>query len=152
MFCPFCQAEETKVIDSRLSNGHVRRRRECTQCQARFNTKEIVEFSMPRVIKRDQSRETFDEEKLRAGVLKALEKRPISLDHIETAVGQMIEQLRACGEREIASREIGEIIMPHLLKLDPVAYIRFASVYRSFEDIKAFRDEIQRLEKELNHE
>lgn len=148
MYCPFCNANDTKVTDSRLiSEGNqVRRRRECLICKERFTTYEIAELSMPRVIKRDGRRDPFNEEKLRAGIMRALEKRPISLEQVESAISHIVHKARACGEREIASAQIGEWVMNELHEIDQVAYVRFASVYRSFQDIKEFRDEISRLE------
>ncbi|MGP3398758.1 transcriptional regulator NrdR [Coxiella burnetii] len=150
MYCPFCNAEDTKVIDSRLVEGgtQVRRRRECLKCQERFTTFETAELNLPRIIKRDGRRSAFDEEKLRAGLLKALEKRPISTEQIETAVQRIIHKLRARGECEVSSQWLGELVMDELRALDEVAYVRFASVYRSFQDINAFRDEIRRLQKQ----
>ncbi|MBW5802470.1 transcriptional regulator NrdR [Coxiella endosymbiont of Ornithodoros amblus] len=150
MYCPFCNAEDTKVIDSRLveEGTQVRRRRECLKCQERFTTFEMAELNLPRIIKRDGRRSAFDEEKLRVGLLKALEKRPISTEQIETAVQWIIHKLRARGEREVSSQWLGELVMDELRALDEVAYVRFASVYRSFQDINAFRDEIRRLQKQ----
>ena len=150
MHCPFCGADDTKVIDSRLvSEGvQVRRRRECTNCAERFTTYEVAELVMPRVIKQNGSREPFNEEKLRAGFLRALEKRPVSVEDIEAVINQIKHALRATGEREIKSLVLGELVMEHLKELDQVAYVRFASVYRSFQDIAEFRDEIERLEAE----
>ena len=150
MHCPFCAADDTKVIDSRLvaDGDQVRRRRECLSCSERFTTYEVAELVMPRVIKQDGSREPFDEEKLRSGFLKALEKRPVSAESIEAVITQIKHALRATGEREVQSLVLGELLMSHLKKLDQVAYVRFASVYRSFEDIAEFRDEIERLEAE----
>lgn len=148
MYCPFCNAEDTKVIDSRLvaEGGQVRRRRECLSCRERFTTYELAELVMPRVIKNDDTREPFDEEKLRAGLLRALEKRPVSIDQIEDAISHVQHKLRATGEREITSRMVGERVMTELRSLDEVAYVRFASVYRSFQDLREFRDELDRLE------
>lgn len=148
MHCPFCSAIDTKVIDSRLvSDGNqVRRRRQCQECQERFTTFEVAELLMPRVIKSDKTRVPFDEEKLRKGMLKALEKRPVSSDDIETAINFIKSQLRATGERELPSQMIGNLVMEQLRKLDKVAYIRFASVYRSFEDIREFNEEIAKLQ------
>ncbi len=145
MHCPFCRHIETKVVDSRLANQgeQVRRRRECCACAARFTTFEIAELNFPYVVKRDGRRALFSEEKLRAGFLKALEKRPVSLEAIENAILRIKRQLLANGEPEIVSSRIGEWVMQELLQLDQVAYIRFASVYQSFEDIEAFRDAIQ---------
>ena len=150
MYCPFCNVQDTKVIDSRLvSEGtQVRRRRECLTCQERFTTFETAELNLPHIIKRDGRRTTFDEEKLRAGLLKALEKRPISAEQIETSVQRIIHKLRAQGECELSSQWLGELVMDELRVLDEVAYVRFASVYRSFQDINAFRNEIRRLQKE----
>lgn len=150
MHCPFCAAEDTKVIDSRLvSEGdQVRRRRECLSCAERFTTYETAELVMPRVIKQNGNREPFDEDKLRAGLLRALEKRPVSLEDIEADINHIKHALRATGEREVKSLVIGELVMEGLKKLDQVAYVRFASVYRSFQDIAEFRDEIERLEAE----
>ena len=148
MFCPFCAADDTKVIDSRLvaDGGQVRRRHECVGCKERFTTYEAAELVMPRVIKQDGSREPFDENKLRAGLQRALEKRPVSVEAIETEIGQMKNRLRATGERELGSRVVGELVMDGLKRLDQVAYVRFASVYRSFEDLSEFRDAIASLE------
>lgn len=150
MFCPFCSAQETKVIDSRLvSDGaQVRRRRQCVECAERFTTFEAAELVMPRVVKRDQTREPFNEEKLMAGLQRALEKRPVSIESIERCVFNIKASLRATGEREVNSEFVGELIMDALKKLDKVAYVRFASVYRSFEDVKEFGEEIARLSKE----
>lgn len=148
MHCPFCGAVDTKVIDSRLvgDGSQVRRRRQCLVCHERFTTFEVAELMMPRVVKSDEIREPFDEEKLRKGMLKALEKRPVSSDDVEAAISQIKSQLRATGEREIPSKEIGNFVMEQLKKLDKVAYIRFASVYRSFEDIRDFGEEIAKLQ------
>ncbi len=147
MFCPFCSAQETKVIDSRLvAEGHqVRRRRECVICHERFTTFESAELVMPRVIKRDGSREPFNEDKLRAGMQRALEKRPVSTERVEEAILSLKSALRATGEREVSSEYLGNLIMDALRELDKVAYVRFASVYRSFEDIREFGEEIARL-------
>lgn len=149
MHCPFCKHNDTKVIDSRLisEGASVRRRRECPICNERFSTFEVAELIMPRIIKRDGRRSPFDEEKLRAGMRKALEKRPVSMEQTETAINHILHRLRASGEREISSQLLGEWVMEELSSLDEVAYVRFASVYRSFQDLKAFRDEITRLRK-----
>ena len=149
MHCPFCGAEETKVIDSRLvaDGGQVRRRRQCLTCDERFTTFETAELVMPRVIKSDGTREPFDEAKLRAGMLRALEKRPVSMEDLEASVTRIGHRLRATGERELPARELGEKVMEELQQLDDVAYVRFASVYRSFQDISDFRAEVDRLEK-----
>jgi transcriptional repressor NrdR len=152
MYCPFCSANDTKVIDSRLvSDGHqVRRRRECLACHERYTTFESAELVMPRIIKRDGSREPFNEDKMLSGLTRALEKRPVSMEQIELAVNKLKSQMRATGEREITSGMLGDLIMAQLKELDKVAYLRFASVYLSFEDISEFADEITRLGKEKN--
>jgi transcriptional repressor NrdR len=150
MHCPFCGAPDTKVTDSRLANegDSVRRRRECLTCAERFTTYEIAELVMPRVIKRDGSRVPFDEAKMRSGMTRALEKRPVSIEAVEAAIHRISRRIRSMGEREIASNLIGELVMDELRHLDQVAYVRFASVYRSFEDVHAFREEIERLERQ----
>ena len=150
MHCPFCAADDTTVIEARLVAGgdQVRRRRECLSCQERYTTYEVAERVMPRVIKQNGSREPFNEEKLRAGFLRALEKRPVSIEDIEEVINEIKHALRATGEREIKSLVLGELVMDNLKKLDQVAYVRFASVYRSFEDIAEFRRAIERLEAE----
>ncbi|MBU3069435.1 transcriptional regulator NrdR [Aestuariicella sp. G3-2] len=150
MHCPFCSAEDTKVIDSRLvaEGDQVRRRRECLSCHERFTTYETAELLLPRVIKQDGTREPFDEEKLRAGMLRALEKRPVSMEDIESSLSQIKHALQATGEREIPALMIGEKVMQQLRALDEVAYVRFASVYRRFKDLNEFREEIDRLEKQ----
>jgi transcriptional repressor NrdR len=147
MHCPFCSAVDTKVIDSRLvSEGdHVRRRRECITCEERFTTYESAELVMPRIIKQDGIREPFNEDKLLAGLTKALEKRPVSIEKVEEAINRIKANLRSTGEREIQSRAVGEQVMKELRDLDEVAFVRFASVYRSFKDLNEFRAEIDRL-------
>ncbi|GIU50232.1 MULTISPECIES: transcriptional regulator NrdR [Shewanella] len=149
MHCPFCSATDTKVIDSRLvADGHqVRRRRECTLCHERFTTFEGAELVMPRVIKQDGTRQPFDEDKLRGGMLRAVEKRPVSIDQIEQALTKIKSTLRGTGEREIDSAMIGNLMMEQLMVLDKVAYIRFASVYRAFEDVSQFGEAIAKLQK-----
>jgi transcriptional repressor NrdR len=151
MRCPFCAEPDTRVIDSRLvdEGERVRRRRECIACKERFTTYEAAELNLPRVIKSDGRREAFSENKLRTGMLRALEKRPVATEQIEAAVAHIKRQMRASGEREIPSRRIGDWVMEQLRTLDQVAYVRFASVYRSFQDVRAFVDEIKRLETEL---
>lgn len=151
MHCPFCNASETKVIDSRLVSAgrQVRRRRECMSCHERYTTYETAELTLPKIIKRDGRREPFEEESLRSGMLRALEKRPVSVDDFELAIDRIKQQLRAWGEREISSRLLGEWAMEALRALDQVAYVRFASVYRRFEDISDFDQEVKRLR---NHE
>ncbi len=150
MHCPFCGANDTKVIDSRLvaEGDQVRRRRECVSCKERYTTFEVAELLMPRVIKSDESREPFNEDKLKAGLHRALEKRPVSTEQVEAAFSQIKRSLQSAGEREISSRMIGEKVMEQLRGLDDVAYVRFASVYRSFQDLNEFRAELDRLEKE----
>ena len=148
MHCPFCSENDTKVIDSRLvADGHqVRRRRQCLACSERLTTFETAELVMPKVIKSNGNREPFDEDKMVGGIQRALEKRPVSADSIELAISMIKSQLRATGEREVPSEMIGNLVMDQLKELDKVAYIRFASVYRSFEDIREFGEEIARLE------
>ena len=150
MHCPFCAIDETKVIDSRLvaDGNQVRRRRECLGCKERFTTYELAELVMPRIIKQNGSREPFDEEKLRGGLLRALEKRPVSVEEIESWITHIKHQLRATGERELLSSEVGSQVMEALKAMDQVAYVRFASVYRSFQDLAEFRDAIESLEAE----
>jgi transcriptional repressor NrdR len=150
MHCPFCSDDDTKVIDSRLvtDGAQVRRRRECLSCKERFTTYESAELVMPRVIKQNGSREPFNEDKLRSGFLRALEKRPVSVELIEAEISNIKQQLRATGEREVDSRVLGELVMDSLKVLDKVAYVRFASVYRSFEDIAEFQAAIERLQAE----
>lgn len=150
MHCPFCGDSETKVIDSRLvaEGDQVRRRRECQECGERFTTFETAELVLPRVIKSNGSRQPFDEEKLRGGLLRAIEKRPVSLETVESTLNRIKHHLRATGEREVKTLEIGKLVMDELRKLDDVAYVRFASVYRSFQDVDEFREEIDRLRAE----
>lgn len=154
MRCPFCQSDDTKVIDSRLANeGYmVRRRRECISCTERFTTFEGAELVMPRVVKQDGTREPFHEDKLRAGIVRALEKRPVDTDAIEAAINRIKTHIRGTGDREVESDRIGEWVMQELRELDQVAYVRFASVYRSFQDVNEFREEIERLEKQITPE
>jgi transcriptional repressor NrdR len=154
MRCPFCGAEDTRVIDSRLANEgeQVRRRRECLSCEERFTTFESAQLTMPHIIKRGGERVAFDEDKLRAGMLLSLQKRPVPMAKIEAAIQHIEHKLRASGEREIPSRLLGEWVMEELRAIDHVAYVRFASVYRSFEDVHAFREEIERLEREPSPE
>jgi transcriptional repressor NrdR len=151
MHCPFCSADDTRVIDSRLfgDGEQVRRRRECTVCRERFTTFETAELAFPRIIKRDGRREPFNEEKLLAGIQRALEKRPVETGRIDQALLNIKRRLRATGEREVESRRLGDWVMEQLRLLDEVAYVRFASVYRSFEDVRAFLEEIEKLERDL---
>lgn len=156
MHCPFCQAIDTKVIDSRLASegAQIRRRRECLTCNERFTTYELAELVMPRIIKSDGTRQPFDQEKLQAGIIKSLEKRPVPIEKIDAAMSHIVQRLRATGEREVFSKDLGEWVMDELRKLDHVAYVRFASVYRSFKDLQEFSEEIKRLEKDslVTHE
>ncbi len=148
MHCPFCGADDTKVIDSRLvaEGDQVRRRRECLSCSERFTTYEVAELMMPKIIKHNGNREPFNEEKMRSGILRALEKRPVSVEEIEAAITGIKHALQATGEREVKSRVVGELVMDALRDLDEVAYVRFASVYRSFQDLAEFQAEITRLQ------
>ena len=148
MRCPFCGAQDTKVIDSRLSGegDQVRRRRECTLCKERYTTYETAELNLPRLVKRDGSRVPFDGRKLASGITRALEKRPVSTEQVDTALNHIRRKLMAAGESEVSTNRVGEWVMEELRNLDEVAYVRFASVYRKFEDVNAFREEIERLE------
>ena len=150
MHCPFCSADDTKVIDSRLVScgDQVRRRRECTSCGERFTTFETAELVLPRIIKSDGIRQPFDEDKLRAGMMHALQKRPVSIEKIDEAILRILHRLRATGEREVKSRLVGELVMDELKNLDSVAYVRFASVYHSFGDLREFSAEIEKLERD----
>jgi transcriptional repressor NrdR len=150
MQCPFCGTPDTRVIDSRLASDgtQVRRRRECVSCGERFTTYESALLTLPRIIKSDGTREPFDEVKLRTGMLRALEKRPVNTERIEAAIAKIKRALGTCGEREIPSLDVGELVMHELRLLDHVAYIRFASVYRSFEDVRAFQEVIDQIERE----
>lgn len=147
MKCPFCSSDDTRVVDSRLAdNGElVRRRRECQACNERFTTFERSELRPPQVIKTDETREPFDEDKLRRGFQIALQKRPVDTEAVETAIHKIMRTLTASGEREVPSTRIGELVMQQLASLDEIAYIRFASVYRRFQDLDAFRHEVERL-------
>jgi transcriptional repressor NrdR len=147
VYCPFCGHIETKVTDSRLAGEgrQIRRRRECLACGERFTTFETAELLMPMVVKGDRSREPFDEGKLRSGMEKALEKRPVPRAQVDEALSRIAHKVRALGDREVPSRVIGELVMEELRQLDEVAYVRFASVYRQFEDVEAFHEEIRRL-------
>jgi len=151
MHCPFCQHNDTRVIDSRVSDDGttIRRRRECEQCGERFNTFETAELKLPTVVKSGDRRESFDERKLRTSFERALQKRPVATHDVDTAIRDIVNDLRRSSEREVSSRHIGELVMRELKKLDQVAYVRFASVYRRFEDVQAFREEIEKLERDL---
>ncbi len=149
MRCPFCGTDDTRVTDSRLANegDQVRRRRECNACKERFTTYETAELTLPRIIKRDGLREPFNDKKLRSGMLKALEKRPVASEQIEAALGRIKKALIAKGEHEISAQELGEEVMKELSVLDHVAFVRFASVYRSFQDISEFTEIIESIQK-----
>ncbi len=150
MRCPFCGADNTRVVDSRLAdNGEsVRRRRECVSCHERYTTFERAELRMPQVIKSDGRREAFNEEKLRAGIFRALEKRPVDVNEIEATINRIRHAMISTGEREVSSKQIGAWAMAELSNLDQVAYVRFASVYMSFQDVDAFSAEVHRLKNE----
>lgn len=151
MRCPACHHPATRVVDSRvLDEGQqIRRRRECERCQHRFTTFEQVEVRLPVVIKSNQARQPFDEKKVRVGIAKALEKRPVEAERVEQAVQAILREVMNHPEREIASQQIGRLVMRELRRLDQVAYVRFASVYLNFGDLNAFRDEIEQLERDL---
>lgn len=144
MYCPYCNALDTKVIDSRLAAEglQVRRRRQCVECGERFTTFEVIEVVMPRIIKSSGKIEPYDINKLKRSIALPLQKRPISLDDVEAMISRIEKQLRQMGEREISSKLVGEIVMMELKALDDVAYVRFASVYRDFQDIEAFAQEL----------
>lgn len=148
MYCPFCSEDATRVVDSRLAaeGTEVRRRRECPACGSRFTTFEAAELRMPRIVKNDGTPEPFDQDKLRRGITRALYKRPVDAESVDTAVSRVIQRLHTAGERDLPSRRLGNWVMDELRELDQVAYVRFASVYRQFEDVNAFREEIERLE------
>lgn len=150
MYCPVCGATDTSVVDSRIASEgtQVRRRRECNQCRLRFTTYEIADMAMPRLIKRDGRRVAFDAEKLRNGLSRALEKRPVTTIDFDATMDRLLQRLRVYPEQEIDSQTIGEWVMEELKELDQVAYVRFASVYRSFQDIDEFQEEITRLRKD----
>ena len=150
MKCPFCSYEERKVIDSRLGadSSQIRRRRECNRCNERWTTFELAELLMPKIVKQDKSRVPFDEIKLKEGISRSLEKRPVSQEDFETLIEQIKRDLRGFGEREVSSRVVGETVMKHLRKIDEVAFVRFASVYRSFQDPLEFSEEVKKLSNE----
>ncbi|MFL2753194.1 MAG: transcriptional regulator NrdR [Gammaproteobacteria bacterium] len=150
MKCPFCSYEESKVIDSRLvaDSSQIRRRRECNRCNERWTTFELAELLMPKIVKQDKSRVPFDEIKLKEGISRSLEKRPVSQEDFETLIEQIKRDLRGFGEREVSSRVVGETVMKHLRKIDEVAFVRFASVYRSFQDPHEFSEEVKKLSNE----
>ena len=148
MKCPFCGSDDTQVIDSRVSEpgDSIRRRRRCAACQKRFTTYETVELRLPQVVKSNGTRADFDVNRLRIGFQRALHKRPVPTEYVDAAIDRIVQQVLALGEREIPSRQIGEMVMQELYKLDKVAYIRFASVYRSFQDVSDFRDALKEVE------
>jgi transcriptional repressor NrdR len=152
--CPFCGADDTKVIDSRLvaDGDSVRRRRECQTCGERFTTFETAELVMPRIVKRDGTREPFDEDKLRRGLTRALEKRPVPIEEIESAINRIMHRLRSTGERELPSLTVGEEVMKELRRMDGVAYVRFASVYRDFQDVSEFEKEIKSMSRDAGED
>ena len=147
MHCPFCGADDTKVIDSRLvaEGNQVRRRRQCLTCADRYTTYETAELVMPRIKKSDGGREPFNEDKLRSGIDRALEKRPVSREDVENAINRIKHKLRTTGERELPSRAVGEAVMAELRNMDGVAYVRFASVYRDFQDVEDFSEVVRDL-------
>lgn len=147
MKCPFCNADDTSVIDSRVSEegDRIRRRRRCLTCGKRFTTYETVELRLPQVVKQDGNRAEFDRKKLLTGFMRALHKRPVPTADVDAAMDRVVQKLLSLGEREIPSRKIGEMVMEELFKLDKVAYIRFASVYRSFQGADDFHDAIREL-------
>lgn len=148
MQCPFCKAPDTRVIDSRLAEEgeQVRRRRECERCGQRFNTFERAQLLMPSIVKRNSNQEPFKEDKLRRGIESACFKRPVTVEQIDHAMDSVMRKLRVSGEREVPSQQVGEWVMDELHDLDHVAYVRFASIYRNFEDVNAFGEEIKRLQ------
>ena len=148
MKCPFCGSDDTQVIDSRVSEpgDSIRRRRRCTACQKRFTTYETVELRLPQVVKSDGTRADFSTDRIRVGFQRALHKRPVPTEYVDAAIDRIVQQVLALGEREIPSRQIGEMVMQELYKLDKVGYIRFASVYRSFQDVSDFRDALKEVE------
>jgi transcriptional repressor NrdR len=149
MKCPFCNVDDTSVIETRVSEegDKVRRRRRCLNCGKRFTTYETVELRLPQVVKQDGNRSEFDREKLRTGFMRALHKRPVPTENVDAAIDSIVQRVLSLGEREVPSRLIGEMVMKALYKLDKVAYIRFASVYKSFQDVDDFRDAIKEVQK-----
>lgn len=149
MKCPFCNGPDTQVIDSRESEEgeSIRRRRRCVACEKRFTTYETVELRMPQMIKSNGTREEFKEDKLRTGFLRALHRRPVPTNLVEDAISRIVQKVLSLGEREVQSRRVGEMVMKELYKLDKVAYIRFASVYKDFQDVDDFRDVIKEVQK-----
>ncbi|MCG6934099.1 MAG: transcriptional regulator NrdR [Gallionella sp.] len=149
MKCPFCKGDRTQVVDTRESEDgdSIRRRRRCLSCDKRFTTYEMIELRMPQIVKQNGMRSEFDEEKLRTSFKRALHKRPVSAELVDAAIDNVTQKLHALGEREIGSRQVGEMVMKELLKLDKVAYIRFASVYKSFQDVGDFTEAVEAVRK-----
>lgn len=149
MKCPFCGANDSQVVDSRASEegDRIRRRRRCPACDKRFTTYETVELRIPQVVKTNGTREEYDEEKVRTGFMRALHKRPVPTEYVDAAVERITQKLLSLGEREIPSRRVGEMVMRELYRLDKVAYIRFASVYKDFQDVADFRDVLKEVAK-----
>jgi len=149
MKCPFCGSPDTQVVDSRVSDAgdSIRRRRRCLACQKRFTTYETAELRLPQAVKQDGPRADFDVNRIRNGFQRALHKRPVPTEYVDQAVERIVQQLLGLGEREVPSRQIGEMVMQELYKLDKVAYIRFASVYRAFQDVEDFREAIRNIKK-----
>lgn len=153
MKCPFCKGDKTQVVDTRESEDgdSIRRRRRCLTCDKRFTTYEMIELRMPQLVKQNGMRSEFDDEKLRTSFKRALHKRPVSAELVEAAIDNVTQKLHALGEREIGSRQVGEMVMQELLKLDKVAYIRFASVYKSFQDVGDFTEAVEAVRKSPPH-
>lgn len=153
MHCPYCNTQDTKVIDSRLAaeGSQVRRRRQCNHCQERFTTFEVVEVVMPRIIKSSGKIEPFDADKLHRSIMLPLQKRPITIDEQDAMISRIEKRLRQMGEREILSKVLGEIVMSELKEVDDVAYVRFASVYRDFQDIAAFQKELANIRPDIQY-
>jgi len=149
MKCPFCGVDDSQVVDSRASEegDRIRRRRRCPACDKRFTTYETVELRIPQVVKTNGTREEYDEEKVRTGFMRALHKRPVPTEYVDAAVERITQKLLSLGEREIPSRRVGEMVMRELYRLDKVAYIRFASVYKDFQDVADFRDVLKEVAK-----
>jgi len=149
MKCPFCNTDDTSVLDSRVSEEgeSIRRRRRCLTCDKRFTTYETVELRMPQVVKQDGNRSAFDRDKLLTGFMRALHKRPVPTEYVDAAIDRIVQKLLGLGEREVPSRKLGEMVMQELYKLDKVAYIRFASVYKSFQDVDDFHDAIKEVQR-----
>lgn len=149
MKCPFCSAFDSQVVDSRLSEAgdSIRRRRRCTSCDKRFTTYETIELRLPQVVKSNGVRQEFNQEKLHEGFRRALHKRPVPTEYVDAAIDRIVKQVLSLGERELLARQIGEMVMNELKRLDKIAYIRFASVYKSFKDVDDFRDVLKDFDK-----